>query len=580
MRKTRTWLFVFLPVLYVVVILGFIGLQFSKKSDAFSQSLGDLTISGKTSNGGQPAELVLRGQGLQFLFDPTHFLQAEKRDGTVMRLRPLSWSWKDGDVLVSFQEGIQLAFEKEGSKSLLIHPVVNAGSSKFTSFRIPFAADSGVRLLRSSRTSFLEVVQDKGRLLASVDGAQDKIDVDNSFVLVEGKNGFRPARVDPLSPGISPDLAWLTLDNSVDAPAAEAALLQYWDKAYVGWSSSNLFSSRLVDAWGREALARGEYPSAFTKIQTLLSRGSRAWNFEAVSYLGNLVELTVQQRRSVEAASSRSQPDWVGQGRLWQNARLYGPRGSADRVKDLLLVNKLPEDAPQLVAVFQNLMTIQADQPSEAVGARIKEVLKALQTLVVRLEGDLFVRTGEGLLDLRSSLLLGRLWMDYSGTLSNEAYGSAGAQLIVSALAYQDASGRLPEFLVSQDGKVIRQEGNVLPEELYADVKPAVSPETALPAWGEGAFIRTPGKLVSQSVTEATARFSVRFPTGSAEHIIVSGVPAFDHLTLHGIRWRTDPQFQSYTDGWFYSASTKTLYLKIKHREDLEEVIIHFQPEQ
>jgi hypothetical protein len=252
----------------------------------------------------------------------------------------------------------------------------------------------------------MEVVQDKGRLLASVDGAHDRISDDNSFLLTRGKNGFRPARIDPLSPGVSPDLAWLTLDNAADVSAAEAALSQFWEKAYSGWASSSSFSSQLVDAWSREALARGEYPAAFSKIQTLLSRGPRTWGFEAVSYLGDVVALTAQHRRAVEADSSRSQPDWVGLGPLWRDAQLYGPKGSADRVKELLLGNKLPDDAPRLVAVLQNLMTIQADQPSEAVATRIKEVLKSLQTMVIRSEGGLFVKTSQELLDLRSALIL------------------------------------------------------------------------------------------------------------------------------------------------------------------------------
>jgi hypothetical protein len=159
-------------------------------------------------------------------------------------------------------------------------------------------------------------------------------------------------------------------------------------------------------------------------------------------------------------------------------------------------------------------------------------------------------------------------------------YGSAGARLIVSALAYQDAAGRLPETLVTQDGKVVRQEGTLLPEELYSLVRPAAASETELADWGSGAFVRSPGKVEAQDITPTQARFAFRFPAGYAEHIVIAGVPAFDHITMHGIRWRTDPQFQAYTDGWAYSASTKTLFVKIKHREDLEELVVHFQPEQ
>jgi hypothetical protein len=231
------------------------------------------------------------------------------------------------------------------------------------------------------------------------------------------------------------------------------------------------------------------------------------------------------------------------------------------------------------VAILQNLVAVQARQPSEPVASRIQEVLSALQVHVIRREGNLFVQA-DGLLDLRSSLVLGRLWLDQSRSLANETYASAGAQLIVSALSSVDASGRLPEFLVTQDGKIVRQEGWVLPEEVYSVVRPAPPAETALPEWGTSAFVHGSSTLVSAKISAAQAQFVLRFPAGSAEHVVISGVPEFDHITLHGIRWRTDPQFQSYTDGWWYSSATKTLYVKIKHREDLEELIVHFQPEE
>ena len=581
MRKTRTWLFFFLPVLYVTVILGFIAFQFSKKSDSFSQSLGDLTVSGKTTGGGQPADLTLRGRGLAFVFDAAHPIQAEGSDGTSSKLRPLSWNWKDGNVVVVFQSGLQMVFEKAetGGRSLLIHPLANDSLKKYTALHVPFSLDGGARAVSSTRT-YQEVTRDKSRLLVSLDGAQDRFESENTFVLTVGKNGFRPARLDPLPPDVPAALAWLTLDSRVTPETAETSLSQYWDKAYASWSSASIFTTRLADSWSRESLLRGDYLTTFGRIQNLLNRDPKAWGFDAMGYLGNMVDLTAQQRRSVESASSRAQPDWAGQGRLWLDAKFYGPDSSADRVKSILLTGKLPDDVPGLLAVAQNLRTIQTLQPSDAVTSRVSDVMTALAAKVVRREGDLFVRSGDNLLDLKSSLLVGRLWLDYSRSFSSQTFGSAGAQLVASALGYQDPAGRLPETLVTQDGKVVRQEGTVLSEEVYPWLRPVVGTETDLPEWGAGSFVRTPAKSETRAITAAQARFTFRFPAGAAEHIVMVGVPAFDHITMHGIRWRTDPQFQSYTDGWAYSASTKTLFVKIKHREDLEELVIHFQPEQ
>lgn len=579
MRQTRTWLYVFLPLLYIAIVFGFVGLQFSEKSDSFSQSLGDLTLTGKNA-GAQGVELSVRGLGLEFSFDANRPLVVQQVGGGAARLRPVSWAWKDGNVVIDFQQGVQLTFEKAGArKGLFIRPVANDALRKVSSIQIAFAPESGVRLTRPTRSSLVELNRDKSRTLVSVDGAQDRIQLDNTFVLVAGPSGFRPARLDVLAPGQDAELAWLTLDDEAGPGEAETALSRYWDRAWASWPSARVFTTRLVDAWGREAVLRDTYATTAPQISNLLARDRSAWGFDAALFLGNIVELTSQYRRAVEATSSRSQPDWTGQGRLWWDARLYGPDGSADRVADLLQEGRLPESPSGLIAFFQNLRFMDAERPSEAVAARILEVTRVLKSQLVRREGSLFVQTGTGLLDLRSSLLLGRLWLEYGKTLSNEAYALAGARLVLSALEYQDGNGRLPEILVTQEGKVVRQEGTLLPEDLYVGLRPAPNREVLVPQWGPSAFVLAPRPPVSQGISASEARFSFRFPVGSAEHIVLSGVPAFDHITLHGIRWRTDPQFQSYTDGWAYSASTKTLYVKIKHREEIEELIVHFQPE-
>lgn len=577
MRQTRTWLFAFLPLLYLGIVLGFIGFQFSQKSDTFSQSLGDLTLAGKNGSVGQPAELTVRARGLDFHFDASRTLQVEGKDGSVLRLRPESWGWKDGAAIVRFSQGIELRFFKsgEGGRSLQVQPE-GKSLGQVSALRLPFSLASGVRLDRSSGFNYVLLTQGKTVLLASVDGLKDRVELDNSFVLYSGASGFRPARLDPLTPGLDSRLAWLTLDASTGPDVVEGQLTQYWDRAYKTWSSASTFSTSLVNAWAREAVLRTDYPAVFSGIQGLLSKDRKAWSFGAVAYLGNVVELTGAKRRLVEAASSRSTPQWSEQPTLWSEARFYGPPGSADRVEGLLMDGRLPSDARELVGYLQNLFDLQKSKPSDALTNRIGVVQSALVGFVTRGDGNLFVQSGDGVLDLRATLILGRLWMDYSRTAGHDYYGLAGARLVSSVLDRQDDAARLPEFLIVQDGRVIRQEGQLAPEDLYASVKPQPAFETPIPEWGANGFLFTPATVELKSVSAKEARFQFRFPAGTAEHIILSGVPAFDHITMHGIRWRTDPQFQSYTDGWAYSAATKTLYVKIKHREDREELVVHF----
>jgi hypothetical protein len=45
---------------------------------------------------------------------------------------------------------------------------------------------------------------------------------------------------------------------------------------------------------------------------------------------------------------------------------------------------------------------------------------------------------------------------------------------------------------------------------------------------------------------------------------------------MHGIPWKSDPEYFSYTDGWAYDEETQTLYVKITHRLETEELVLNY----
>jgi hypothetical protein len=208
-----------------------------------------------------------------------------------------------------------------------------------------------------------------------------------------------------------------------------------------------------------------------------------------------------------------------------------------------------------------------------------------LLTNVVRNEGGLFVATADGYYDLKSGLILGKLLLDQSSNVLSESWQAIGAQLVLSALQLQDTQTRIPEVVVTTPGQGDRPEGGFYPEELGATVLGFTAAEVGLESDAPnsnvpaGAFVRSALPLVGQSLSAGQWKLTFQFPAGSAESILVVGLPPFDSVLLHGIRWRTDPQFQMYTDGWYYSASTQTLYVKIKHREEQEQLIINIVPQ-
>jgi hypothetical protein len=45
---------------------------------------------------------------------------------------------------------------------------------------------------------------------------------------------------------------------------------------------------------------------------------------------------------------------------------------------------------------------------------------------------------------------------------------------------------------------------------------------------------------------------------------------------MHGILWRPAPDYAQYSDGYFYDAPARTLYLKLTGRVQAEEITVSY----
>ena len=76
----------------------------------------------------------------------------------------------------------------------------------------------------------------------------------------------------------------------------------------------------------------------------------------------------------------------------------------------------------------------------------------------------------------------------------------------------------------------------------------------------------------------ATSLLSFSFPTGGVHHFALYNIDPFDELQMHGIPWKSDPEFQNYSDGWVYDPLRRALYIKIRHRASRQSIRIIRRP--
>jgi hypothetical protein len=82
---------------------------------------------------------------------------------------------------------------------------------------------------------------------------------------------------------------------------------------------------------------------------------------------------------------------------------------------------------------------------------------------------------------------------------------------------------------------------------------------------------------VSTTQDNTLLDISISFPVNETHYMLVRGVRPFSRVQLYGTDYRTDPQFERYdSSGWSYSASEQTLLLKMKHRSEVEHVLVFY----
>ncbi len=584
MRKKRPIGYFLLPLLYISAILGLMVLQFSK-SESFLQSWGDWTVSGRSpsSRGASVHDLLdfqIRGQGLIFTFSAARPAVVIANDGTALKTRPVRWTRNQDGVSVLFQDGMRLEYLKSTgtNQKIVIQPYLPDSLKTASAIVLPFSLEKGLSAVRDPFLPMLTLGQGSQVTVVSLDGGGDLITEDNSFFLQSGKV-IHPIRIETVKADLDPLSRWL---GRVEPTANVKSLMDsYWVKAYAGWSNgryhngdwdmgngSTRFSEALAAAYLREALLKGDYDSAINKATV----DAKTWGFRAMPYFGNLMDITQAKRVKVELEASQASLDWTNPN-LIRDALYYGPDGFADQIKKALKNDPLPTSWDGRLGYWANLLDLAQTEPKGQWLTRCTAVASAILSGLQR-EGNLVYcpATGGGQ-NLKATFILGNLLAKYEGLLKEKTYMPLAQNLISYVLSQADKWGLFPEFIETASSSPV-----VRPEELFDEISPEALQEYSFnaPSWSQPNFLRAPSQVKSVQITPEQATFSFDFPTGHSEYILIQGVPAFDHILLHGIRWRTDPDFQDYSDGWYYNSGTKTLYVKIKHRVESEDLVIVF----
>ncbi len=563
-QKTKPLLRV-LPFAYLLLTALFLYLHFSRY-EGMSLVLENVSYKGKMTipTGFSPARisrLELSTNGLKVLFRGSRSLTMKTEDGIIRKLTIEDLKEEENAVILSFKYGVFIRVTSLPNKSSIditvpqtIPPVTELVLDCGPMDNYQISLDEKNRMILSDGTSsfFLNssgnIRYQKGKLYISM---TDRV---SHTLALEDK-----------APGLGRTVREWLANGGKDVPGRSEGIRLFSDKAYEGWIKrfdKNSGSWKMPDGG-----------SSFSEKALVLFLSETYRRGEASLLAGDLLKAAEKHNSDLSWYSSPFSGDIVNKsGPILRS----GPETLLTREKELK-----PDANPDL-SPYKEILELKRLLDQNVTEETVLWIEENIYPLIVWLEEGLYIfhpdnPVSDTLFTLEASELL-----EKAGEESDtRELLSIAAQLRNSILERADENGILPSQISFSRERASQGEGSIAPEEVFAlyesrEYAPAMLDLSR--ELGEGNWLYSAAESSSVQVTEQYLEINLDFPKGQIHHLVIKGVEPFDRLFLHNIRWKSDPRFQRYSDGWVYDSVSKTLYMKIKHRKTRETVRIQFNP--
>jgi hypothetical protein len=591
-------------------------MQFQAREE-FDEEVGNLSVSGvyaKTLGGARRIrQLELRFHDLRMQFSSSSSAIAEFDENREKKLSLESLSQFPDGFEVHLSDELSLRFTVEGvlGDKVKVIPIIPPQLRAMRALSVPFDSLAG-DLKTIKGIPVLAVSGPGGMIFASVNSGS-RIDAQQTrFILDTGTEVNRASIIlERVLQQTDPYLYWFSRDLTlVDEQRFAARIKTYLDGAYQYWNgefASNPGSQSLVGDLGisliSEAIKRGDY----SRILAVLSRNLRrllAENadnpalYTSAAYLGNLPSFLAARQQSAAVEIQRiTELITAADFSVFETPELlrfilnHAPFSLAEEVLRLA-------DSVQLetvdVSVLIHLLDVYLEafeylDVAEASAARITEIIERFIFPVI-------VKTSEGLylgvsppqrlspdqlseVELYDSVFMGSALIRAGEALARDSYTAIGRTLINSALNLADEEGFLPGRIRIQHGIVEPAGDSLSPQSIYDMLPGSEYIPKEIPLYTylyPGSWVWTASMLEEVKIDDAQHRFVFSFPVGDTHYLLIQGIRPFTSMIMHGIAWKSDPEYFRYTDGWVYDESTQTLYVKLTHRLENEELLLNY----
>jgi hypothetical protein len=349
--------------------------------------------------------------------------------------------------------------------------------------------------------------------------------------------------------------------NSVDY---ESAINRWREQSFDYWAqnAASLRNEYDVTAFCSEALHHGRYRAAVDSISRSFLSDTRRSYMSAV-YIGGMTEgfqtifaaerentariMRLIDENSMEILNERHILDYL----LARN-NTASANSLIEFLRNADPENLKIEHCPGILEIYSgfNHLQMQGENPVEPY---TEQILMLVSDNILRdTDQDLVYISINGRKNIEFSLRLGKALLYWAENTENQEWILISRSLILYAL----------------------NDGGIGSGKLYSMVHPLGFPRAVRPGV-ENIWAWTVSPSIRASYVGRDINLAVSFPEGMSHYIMFFGVRPFVRLQIHGIDFRSDPQFEIYdSSGWFYHREEQVLILKLRHRLNVENVRI------
>ncbi len=584
-------------------------------SRGFSQNVGEVRIHGRYApfpllGERRVRDLEISYHGLNLSFSRSRPLVIRTADGrdAARSIDSIRFYSDEADILFEGGVALHLTADPGGTSSYTI--AISSPSAEEASLLIAFSLRE-----RAGKGDGAPVLSWSGSGNSYILSVSERSKIDSpagSLVIASGKQGKAAIRLGAdVSPLAGPYASWLSQQAALATPEAlQKSFSAFADASFSGWTRTRIstdgaswrgadgafgVSEDLGQALIAESSARGtylKYRALYQQAigQRLVQSPQLPFTLSSSPYIGNLAEFSrrLEARQAAEVERLRrllAAPD-ASLGDAGAIVSTLLDHGPFSLVQDALALFEQRDmkraDLSLLLVMLESFLDYAsfADETGNSLTECRSIIEKGILPAIRNTDQGMFLVGGkDGTVDVAMSLHAASLLLRCGDELKMPVISSLGRSLMIGSLGLVRDEGFLPATLTLSADAVVSQDGLLAPESIYryVEIDGYIPRERPLYRYlGPGTWIWSAAKVQSIESTTETLRILFSFPAGLPHYAIIQGVKPFRELQMHGTAWRTDPEYAQYSDGWMYSALSKTLYLKLTEKQEKEEILITY----